>query len=175
MQQRVIQAHHGCASGHAAESAVNMGRLHSRFQLVAPRALKAAGVQQQFLRLQQQRLVPQRGVLLCQWHVVAGRAAPRKPARVGVEHQGQKTQRLGFLRHQAGQQTGQPKAFFGQAAAARFGARGVEPAFSKSGVGSGQNGVQPLRHVMAVGHHQGHARLFDLGLGAHQTLAHGGG
>jgi hypothetical protein len=90
-----------------------------------------------------------------------------------MEHQRQQADRLGLVRQQRGHQPAEPNSFFGEIAAANLGTGGIGPTFGEGGIDRREHRIETVAELGTLGHAKRDGGLPDLGLGAHQPLAHG--
>ncbi|MEJ1969637.1 MAG: hypothetical protein WDN03_13535 [Rhizomicrobium sp.] len=83
-----------------------------------------------------------------------------------------RAERFGLARQQGGDQPAQPDRFGGGVAAVDVGAGGVGPAFGIGGIDRLQHGIETFAEIGTVRHAERNGGGADLGLGAHQALAH---
>src|SRR5260370_893050 len=85
-----------------------MGRLDGRLDLIAAKLAHPARPEQQRLGLFDESRIPLRGILFGERYIIPVGRAARAPARFGMEHQGQQTQRLGRVGKERNHQTSKP-------------------------------------------------------------------
>jgi hypothetical protein len=116
--------------------------------------------------------VPQAAVLLLERHDLAGRVEARCASRVMQKHQAEQTERLGFVRHQLGEQAGQANRLRTQVLADQLCPVASEVALVEQAIHHREHGPQTFGQLVIRRHPVGNASIPDLLLGPHQALGH---